>query len=118
MEDLKKGMNEDIIKTIDTADKIREHKSALQLCKQYLNVLQYTPTETVAYKANQFATEVYKDIQKDELEIAIANTCPFPRNVDIVTGAKDNLRAVIKMLKQILVKELKEESDNISDIIK
>ena len=111
-------MNDNIIKSIDTANKIEKHKTTLQLCEQYLSVLRYTPTEDMAYKANQYATGVYDDIKREEPEIAIENTYPFPRNVDIVTLAKDNLRAVIKMLKQILVKELKEESDNISDIIK
>ena len=111
-------MNDNIIKSIDTANKIEKHKTSLQLCEQYLSVLQHTPTEDAAYKANQYATEIYEDIKGDDPEIAIENTCPYPRNVDILTRAKDNLRAVIKMLKQILVKELKEESDNINDIIK
>ena len=117
MEDLIKEMNEDIIRTIDTADKIRKHKSALKLCENYLNVLQYTPNEDLAYEANQYATEIYNDIMGKEPEIAIENTCFFPHNVDIVTGAKDNLRAVIKMLKEVLVKETKEETENIHNTI-
>ena len=96
-------MNDNIIKSIDTANKIKKHKTSLQLCEQYLSVLQHTPTEDMAYKANQYATGVYDDIKGEEPEIAIENTCPFPQNVDIVTLAKDNLRAVIKMLKQILI---------------
>ena len=111
-------MNEDIIKTIDTADKIRKHKMSLQVCKQYLNVLQSTPTEAMANEANQFATEVYNDIKGEEPEIAIDNTCPFPRNLDIVTEVKLNLNAAINMLEQILVKEAKEEIDNVHNAIK
>lgn len=111
-------MNEDIIKSIDTADKIREHKISLQVCKQYLNVLQSTPTETMAYEANRYATGVYNDIKGEEPEIAIDNTCPFPRNLDIVTEVKLNLGAAINMLEQILIKETKEEIDNVHNVIK
>lgn len=111
-------MNEDIIKTIDTANKIKKHKMSLQVCKEYLNVLQCNPTETMAYEANQYATEVYKDIQREELEIAVANTCYFPRNVDLVTGVKENLKAAINMLNQVLAKEAKEELDNINEAMR
>ena len=43
-------------------------------------------------EANQFATEVYNDIKGEEPEIAIDNTCPFPRNLDIVTEVNLNLK--------------------------
>ena len=113
-----KEMNEDIIKSIDTANKIRNHKSDLQLCEQYLSLLQITPTEAMAYKANQFATEVYNDILQDDTEIAVVNTCPVKRNLDFVTEVNLNLKAVINMLEQILTKEGKEELDNIKNAIK
>lgn len=67
--------------------KIKKHKVALQVCEQYLNALQYNPTEIMAYEANQYATEIYNDVKGEELEIAIANTCPSLRNVDIITVA-------------------------------
>ena len=111
-------MNEDIIKSTDTANKIRNHKSDLQLCEQYLSLLQITPTEAMAYKANQFATEVYNDILKEDTEIAVVNTCPVKRNLDFVTAVNLNLKAVINMLEQILVKEAKEEIDNVHNAIK
>lgn len=118
MEDLIKGMNEDIIKDIDTADKIKKHKMSLQVCKQYLNVLQYTLAENVAYEANQYATEVYNDILKEETEIAVVNTCPVKRNLDFVTEVNLNLKAVINMLEQILVKESEEEINNVHNATK
>ena len=111
-------MIEDIIKTIDTADKIGKHKMSLQVCKQYLNVLQSTPTEAIANEANRFATEVYNDIKGEEPEIALDNTCPFPRNLGIVTEVKLNLNALINMLEQILAKETKEEIDNVHNVLK
>lgn len=111
-------MNEDIIKSIDTADKIRKHKMSLQVCKQYLDLLQSNAAETMVYEANRYATEVYNDIKGQEPEIVIDNTCPFPRNLDIVTEVKLNLEAVINMLEQILMKETKEEIDNVHNAIK
>lgn len=55
---------------------------------------------------------------KEEPEIAIVNTRPFPRNLDTVTEVKLNLDAVINMLEQILMKETKEEIDNVHNAIK
>ena len=55
---------------------------------------------------------------KEEPAIAIVNTCPFPRNLDTVTEVKLNLDAVINMLEQILMKETKEEIDNVHNAIK
>ena len=115
---LTRGMNENIIKSIDTVNKIKKHKMSLQLCKQYLNALQCTPTEDMANEANQFAAEIYNDILKEETEIAVVNTCPIRRNLDFITEVNLNLKAVINMLEQILVKEEKEEIDNVYNAVK
>ena len=94
---------------IDNAQKIVKHKTELQQCEFYMNMLmQPTLNSAQVYEAEQFANNMYEVLKRESPIIANENTSPVPRNIDAVDNLRMNLQAIHKMLTQIMIKGAKD----------
>ena len=102
-------MEENLIGLIDNAHGVSKHRAMLKQCDYYIQVLSsQVVSEELFEEAYCFATDAYAEVQKDDITIALVNTSPIKRNVDIMTNLKINLGAIHKMLGELLAKESKD----------
>lgn len=109
-------MEDKLIGLADNVHGASKHRAMLGKCDYYIQAISnQVVSEELFQEAYCFAMDAYAEVQKDDITIALVNTSPIKRNVDIVTDLKINLRAIHKMLGELLAKEAKDIARDLDD---
>lgn len=103
---------------IDNANKVVKHGKQLRKCRDYISAIESGHVSiNIINEAVIFSNNTYEDILGDDLGIAIANTST-PRNIDIIENLFLNLKALEKMLFELMEKEADDINKNLQKIKK
>lgn len=89
---------------------IKELRDDYNKCDYYLNELNNGNINFLK-EAIDFSNKKYKEFSIKDTDIAVINTNPIPTNLDDITQTKVNLKALQKMIIEIISKKTYERSD-------
>lgn len=89
---------------------IKELRDDYNKCDYYLNELNNRDINFLK-EAIDFSNKKYKEFSIKDTDIAVINTNPIPTNLDDITQTKVNLKALQKMIIEIISKKTYERSD-------
>lgn len=94
-------------KGLKNAWDLKKHQMMLATSEEYLKKISennYITPELLS-EIQRFSEDTYREICKDDLGIAILNTCIKPREVPPTVNLKMNLEALRKMLTELIINE-------------
>lgn len=89
---------------------IKELRDDYNKCDYYLNELNNGDINFLK-EAIDFSNKKYKEFSIKDTDIVVINTNPIPTNLDDITQTKVNLKALQKMIIEIISKKTYERSD-------